>query len=77
MAIQDLFGQPLKAVNIGLESFADSLHEQDVDAIHVDWRPPLEGYVEIAHTASGVDIGASEQAPAEVMPEAEDSAANA
>ena len=27
--------------------------------------------------ASGVDIGASEQAPAEVMPEAEDSAANA
>ncbi|MBN2392427.1 MAG: DUF1116 domain-containing protein [Anaerolineae bacterium] len=59
MAIQDLFGQSLKAVNVGLESFAESLRDQGVEAIHVDWRPPLEGYVEITHTQSGVDIDAA------------------
>lgn len=59
MAIQDLFRQSLQAVNVGLESFADSLRDQGVDVVHVDWRPPLEGYVEITHTASGVDIDAA------------------
>ncbi len=59
MAIQDLFGQPLKAVNVGLESFAESLRDQGVAAVHVDWRPPLEGYVAITHTPAGVDIDAA------------------
>ncbi len=58
MPIQDLFGQPLKAVNIGLESFAESLQAQGAAVQHVDWRPPLEGYVELTHTAAGVDIDA-------------------
>lgn len=56
MPIQDLFGQPLKAVNVGLESFAESLEDQGTPVQHVDWRPPLEGYVELTHTKSGVDI---------------------
>ncbi|MBN1262018.1 MAG: DUF1116 domain-containing protein [Anaerolineae bacterium] len=56
MAIQDLFGQPLKAVNIGLEDFAESLHSQGADVVHVDWRPPLEGYVELTRTQDGIDI---------------------
>jgi len=59
MAIQDLFGQPLKAVNIGLESFSESLHAQGTEAVQVDWRPPLEGYVELTHTRDGVDIDAA------------------
>jgi len=59
MAIQDLFGQPLKAVNVGLESFAESLHAQGMEVIHVDWRPPLEGYVPLTHTPDGVDINAA------------------
>lgn len=59
MAIQDLFTTPLKAVNVGLESFAESLRAQGVDAVHVDWHPPLKGYVEITHTAAGVDIDAA------------------
>ncbi len=56
MAIQDLFGQPLKAVNIGLEDFAKSLESQGAEVVHVDWRPPLEGYVELTHTKDGIDI---------------------
>ncbi len=59
MAIQDLFGQPLKAVNIGLEDFAKSLESQGAEVIHVDWRPPLEGYVELTHTKDGIDIDAA------------------
>jgi hypothetical protein len=59
MAIQDIFGQPLKAVNVGLEGFAGSLRDQGVQVVQVDWRPPLEGYVEITHTADGVDIDAA------------------
>ncbi len=58
MAIQDLFGQELKAVNIGLEDFAASLEDQGAEAVHVDWRPPLEGYVELTHTPDGKEIDA-------------------
>ncbi|MEA3308844.1 MAG: DUF1116 domain-containing protein [Chloroflexota bacterium] len=56
MAIQELFGQPLKAVNVGLESFTESLHDQGTEAVQVDWRPPLEGYVELTQTKDGVDV---------------------
>lgn len=58
MPIQDLFGQPLKAVNVGLESFAESLEDQGTAVAHVDWRPPLEGYVELTHTTAGAEIDA-------------------
>ncbi|HQE92218.1 MAG TPA: DUF1116 domain-containing protein [Anaerolineae bacterium] len=59
MAVQDLFGQSLKAVNVGLENFAESLRHQGVDVVHVDWHPPLEGYMAITHTRDGVDIDAA------------------
>ena len=58
MAIQELFGQELKAVNIGLEDFAASLEGQGAEAVHVEWRPPLEGYVELTHTPDGKEIDA-------------------
>jgi len=35
--------QPMAAVNVGLESFADSLVAQGAQAIQVDWRPPAGG----------------------------------
>lgn len=37
------FHQPLSAINVGVESFADSLQAQEADVIHVDWRPPAGG----------------------------------
>jgi FdrA protein len=36
----DRLGKPFAAINVGLESFYDSLISQDAQAIHVDWRPP-------------------------------------
>jgi len=35
--------QPMAAVNVGLESFAESLVAQGAQAIQVDWRPPAGG----------------------------------
>ena len=35
--------QPLAAINVGLESFTQSLAAQDAPVIQVDWRPPAGG----------------------------------
>ncbi len=42
------FGEGLAAINVGLESFYDSLLEQDARAIQVDWRPPAGGNERLA-----------------------------
>ncbi len=34
---------PLKAINVGLESFTENLLAQETSAIQVDWRPPAGG----------------------------------
>ncbi|MCZ6528773.1 MAG: hypothetical protein O6949_00390 [Chloroflexi bacterium] len=39
---QLLFEGPI-AVNLGLREFAESLQEQDVEVLHVEWSPPAEG----------------------------------
>jgi hypothetical protein len=61
--INDIFGQPLVVVNIGLQSMAQSLRDQDVPVMDVDWRPPPEGVPRLFTTKSGIDI---DQANAEV-----------
>jgi FdrA protein len=40
--------QPLAAINVGLESFYESLTSQGAQAIHVDWRPPAGGNEKLA-----------------------------
>ncbi len=42
MPIGDLFGDGLKVVNIGLESFAESIRQAGGEAVQVDWRPPAD-----------------------------------
>lgn len=34
---------PLAAVNLGVESFYESLVAQEIEAVHVEWRPPAGG----------------------------------
>ncbi len=53
-----LFGQKMKVINIGLEEFARSLREQEVEVVSVDWRPPTE-VPHLTVTRSGVDIDAA------------------
>jgi FdrA protein len=38
-----VLNQPLAAINVGLQSFTESLQAQGAKAIQVDWRPPAGG----------------------------------
>ena len=37
------FAEPLAAINVGVESFYESLKAQGAEAVQVDWRPPAAG----------------------------------
>jgi len=39
----ELITKPIKVINIGIDSFLESLKIQGVEVVHVDWRPPAEG----------------------------------
>jgi FdrA protein len=39
----DVINKPLAAINVGLESFTESLTAQQAKAVHVDWRPAAGG----------------------------------
>jgi FdrA protein len=39
----DVLNKPLAAINVGLESFMESLTAQQAKAVHVDWRPAAGG----------------------------------
>lgn len=41
--INALFQKKLKVINMGLESFYKELKDQEVDVVHVEWRPPAGG----------------------------------
>jgi len=49
--------QGIKVINVGLELFAESLHNQKVDVLHVDWAPPAEGDDEILNILQKIDTG--------------------
>lgn len=55
---QDLFNQPLRPINLGLETFAESMAAQGVDVTAVDWQPPADGYVDL-DVVQGVDVDAA------------------
>jgi hypothetical protein len=35
--------QPMTTINVGLESFTESLTAQDAPVVQVDWQPPAGG----------------------------------
>lgn len=39
----EMLEKPLAAINVGLESFYESLTGQEAEAVHVAWRPPAGG----------------------------------
>ena len=42
--LSDFFGREIKATNLGLESMATALEEQDVHVQRIDWKPPTQIY---------------------------------
>jgi hypothetical protein len=43
MNTPNIFTEPLRVVNIGIEGFSDDLKAAGVEVIQLDWRPPTGG----------------------------------
>ncbi len=41
--IDELLQKPIIVINLGLKKFAESLEEQQVEVVQVDWVPPAGG----------------------------------
>jgi hypothetical protein len=54
--LKGFFGEALSVVNVGLASFAESLRDQNVPVIDVDWQPPPANVPRLMQTRSGVVI---------------------
>ncbi|HHY77832.1 MAG TPA: fdrA domain protein [Clostridiales bacterium] len=52
MKVNELFKQELKVINMGLRSFATDLKSQNVEVVHVDWRPVAGGNKKMASLLS-------------------------
>ena len=54
--VSDIFGQPITVVNVGLQSMAESVREQGVKVIDLNWQPSADGIPHLFMTKKGVDI---------------------
>jgi hypothetical protein len=41
--VHQLLNNPPVAINLGLKKFAESLDEQKIEVLQVDWSPPAGG----------------------------------
>ena len=49
-----LFHQPIIAINIGLIQFSESLEQQDVEVVQIDWIPPAGGDADMIDLLDGL-----------------------
>ena len=56
-----IFGQELTVVNLGLASMAQSVRDQGVDVIDLDWQPPRGDVPRLHLTKSGITIDDANQ----------------
>lgn len=59
--INDLFGQRLTVLNVGLASMAESVREQGAQVVDLDWQPPKAGVPRLHATKSGITIDDANQ----------------
>lgn len=50
--ISDLFKKELKVINTGLVSFKESLEKTNTKIVHIDWKPPAGGKIELLDALS-------------------------
>jgi len=43
-----IIGRKLRVLNVGVKEFYYALREQGVDVVHVEWKPPAAGDVDLA-----------------------------
>jgi len=54
---ENLLNKKLKVINIGIETFVEDLKKQGAEVIHVDWRPPAGGDIEILKLLDKLEEG--------------------
>jgi len=54
MSLPNVFTEPLRVINIGIEGFAEDLEAAGVEVVHLDWRPPAGGNVRLASLLAGL-----------------------
>jgi hypothetical protein len=59
--ISALFSQSINVINVGLESMAQSIRDQGLPVVDVDWKPPAGDVIRLQTTRSGIDIDAANQ----------------
>ncbi len=65
--IADLFSQPIKAVNLGNEDFAAELHGAGFDTIHLQWKPPAGGRLDLIAALDALSTPETEAANREAL----------
>ncbi len=60
--LNELFNKDLSVLNIGLETFKDTMDSQHVDAIHMQWRPPANGNPMLASILADLDMDKIDEA---------------
>jgi hypothetical protein len=53
--------QDVSVINVGLSTFTESLKEQGVPVLEVDWRPPPAGIARLTHTKAGISMSEANQ----------------
>jgi hypothetical protein len=46
--LEELLQDGPVVINLGVREFAESLQDQEVNVVHVDWEPPAGGDTEMA-----------------------------
>lgn len=52
----ELISTKIKVVNVGIDSFLESLKQQGVEVVHVDWKPPAGGDSELIDILARLDM---------------------
>ena len=53
--VNTLFKSNISSINIGLETFYETLIHQNIDSIHLDWRPPAQGNIVLGDILSNLN----------------------
>jgi hypothetical protein len=60
-SIQDFFGKELTVLNLGLAGMSQSVKDQGVKVVEIDWQPPKVDIPRLRRTKSGVDMDDANQ----------------
>jgi hypothetical protein len=60
-SIQDFFGKELTVLNLGLAGMLQSVKDQGVKVVEIDWQPPKVDIPRLRRTKSGVDMDDANQ----------------